>query len=78
MALWEFTNLNKHGNFRTRIIHTEGALNLPGGGLGKMVFVKRFKLPTSNISSNPVFIAGNNEYIVASFSGKILYTAIVL
>ena len=31
----------------------------------------------SIIGSNPVFILGNNEYRVASFSGNILYTAIL-
>ena len=34
MALWEFRNLNKHGNYRKRIIHTEGALSIPGSGFG--------------------------------------------
>ena len=43
MALWEFKNLNKHGNYRTRIIHTEGALSIPGDGFGPSVFVRRFK-----------------------------------
>jgi hypothetical protein len=42
MALWEFTNLNKHGNFRTRIVYSKGALSLPTKGLGNTVFVKRF------------------------------------
>ena len=43
MALWQFTHLNKHGNFRQRIIHTKGALSLPGGGLGPHVMASRFK-----------------------------------
>tara|TARA_R100000541_G_scaffold13046_2_gene21828 strand:+ start:422 stop:862 length:441 start_codon:yes stop_codon:yes gene_type:complete len=43
MALWKFTNLNKHGNYRTRIIHTKGALSIPGSGLGPTVFANRFK-----------------------------------
>lgn len=42
MALWEFTNLNKHGNLRTRIIHTEGGLGV-SRGFGRFVFAKRFK-----------------------------------
>lgn len=43
MALWEFSNLNKHSNYRTRIIHTKGALSIPGKGFGPSIFVKRFK-----------------------------------
>tara|TARA_R110001592_G_scaffold15590_2_gene67678 strand:- start:432 stop:869 length:438 start_codon:yes stop_codon:yes gene_type:complete len=43
MALWEFTNLNKHGNYRTRIIYTKGALSIPGSGFGPSVFANRFK-----------------------------------
>ena len=43
MALWEFKNLNKHGNFRTRIIHTKSALSIPGSGFGPSVIARRFK-----------------------------------
>jgi hypothetical protein len=43
MALWEFRNLNKHGNYRKRIIHTEGALSIPGSGFGPSVMANRFK-----------------------------------
>lgn len=43
MALWKFTNLNKHGNYRSRIIHTKGALGIPGSGLGPTIFANRFK-----------------------------------
>tara|TARA_Y100000114_G_scaffold114540_1_gene108591 strand:+ start:16528 stop:16965 length:438 start_codon:yes stop_codon:yes gene_type:complete len=43
MALWEFRNLNKHGNFRKRIIYTDGALSIPGGAFGPSVMANRFK-----------------------------------
>ena len=43
MALWEFKNLNKHGNYRTRIIHTEGALSIPGDGFGPSIFANRYQ-----------------------------------
>ena len=43
MALWKFSHLNKHGNYRSRIIHTEGALSIPGSGFGPSVFANRFK-----------------------------------
>lgn len=42
MALWEFTHLNKHGNRRTRIVHSEGSLNI-SPKLGKFIIVKRFR-----------------------------------
>lgn len=42
MALWEFTNLNKYGNSRTRIVHTKGGLGV-SKGFGNVVFAKRFK-----------------------------------
>ena len=43
MALWKFTNLNTHGNYRSRIRHTKGALSIPGSGLGPTIFANRFK-----------------------------------
>lgn len=43
MPLWEFKNLNRYGNFRTRIIHTEKSLGLPGGKFGPIVFARRFR-----------------------------------
>ena len=43
MALWEFKNLNKYGNFRTRIIHTKGSLSIPGNAFGPVVFARRFR-----------------------------------
>jgi len=43
MALWEFTHLNKHGNYKTRIIHTKGSLSIPGKAFGPVVMAKRFK-----------------------------------
>jgi hypothetical protein len=43
MPLWEFKNLNKYGNIRTRIIHTDSSqFSFKPKGLGKFVGVKRF------------------------------------
>ena len=39
--LWKFTHLNKHGHFRSRIIHTEVALALKKG-FGPVTFANRF------------------------------------
>lgn len=43
MALFEFTNLNKHGNIRTRIIHRDTpTFGINPKGYGKSIHVKRF------------------------------------
>ena len=61
MALWKFTNLNKHGNYRTRIIHTKGALSIPGSGFGPTIFANRFKYEYKGEVLPPT---------IASISGK--------
>ena len=43
MALLEFTNLNKHGNLRTRIIHSKGAFGFNPKGLGSFTHINLFK-----------------------------------
>jgi hypothetical protein len=68
MALWEFTNLNKHGNYRTRIIHIKGALSIPGSGLGPVVFANRFKYKYTHKIYPPNLITLNSKtYIVPSW-----------
>tara|TARA_R110000796_G_scaffold139711_1_gene255824 strand:+ start:76 stop:540 length:465 start_codon:yes stop_codon:yes gene_type:complete len=43
MALWKFKNLNKYGNIRTRIIHTENSqLTIKPKGLGPFIGASRF------------------------------------
>ena len=65
MALWQFTNLNKHGNHRTRIIHTEGALGIPGSGLGPSVFVNRFKYKyTHPVMSPGLTVLNGKKYLM--------------
>ena len=61
MALFEFTNLNKHGNLTTRIIHTKGALSIPGSGFGPTIFANRFKYEYKGEVLPPT---------IASISGK--------
>ena len=44
MALFKFQNLNKHGNLRTRIVHSPTSqFKYKCEGLGKFVNVQRFK-----------------------------------
>ncbi len=61
MALWKFTNLNKHGNYRTRIIHTKGALSIPGNGLGPSVFANRFKYEYREPVMSPTILKLNGK-----------------
>ncbi len=61
MALWEFKNLNKHGNYRTRIIHTNGALSLPGSGFGSSIFARRFKYKYEHPVMPPTIFKNNGK-----------------
>ena len=65
MALWEFSSLNKHGNYRKRIIHTEGALSIPGDGFGPSVFARRFKYQyTHPVISPGLTILNGKKYLM--------------
>jgi len=61
MALWEFKNLNKHGNYRTRIIHTNGALSIPGSGFGHSIFARRFKYKYEHPVMPPTIFKHNGK-----------------
>ena len=61
MALWEFKNLNKHGNYRTRIIHTNGALSIPGSGFGHSIFARRFKYKYEHPVMPPTIFKNNGK-----------------
>jgi len=77
MALWEFTNLNKHSNFRTRIIHTKGSLSLPTKGLGGVIFANRFKYEYKNPLFPPSLLVLNNQkYIMPGWDPVIMETTL--
>ena len=40
--LWKFTNTNKYGNLRSRIVYAEGALKV-GRGFGSFLAAQRFR-----------------------------------
>ena len=61
MALWEFKNLNKHNNFRTRIIYTKGGLGIPGDGFGPIIFVNRFKYQHHHPVMAPTLLKHNGK-----------------
>jgi hypothetical protein len=59
MALWKFKNLNKYGNIRTRIIHTENSqLTIKPKGLGPFIGASRFhyesRTPYHGLMTSPV------------------------
>jgi len=55
--LWKFTNLNKHGQLRSRVVYSEGALTI-GQGFGPFVAARRFRYqsrsPYFGILTSPV------------------------
>lgn len=66
MPLFEFSNLNKYGNIRTRLIHRETSqFRFNPKGLGKIVGVKRFKYDYTHAYISPSLIEINNKkYLV--------------
>lgn len=61
MALWQFQNLNKYGNFRTRIIHTKGSLGIPGDAFGPVVFTRRFRYEYKHSYMPPFILKMNGK-----------------
>lgn len=61
MALWEFRNLNKYGNYKKRIIHTEGTLSIPGGAFGPVVFARRFRYKYEHPYMPPTILELNGK-----------------
>jgi hypothetical protein len=55
--LWKLTTVNKYGNFRSRIVHSEGALTI-GRGFGPFVGARRFRYesrtPYHGIMTSPI------------------------
>ena len=69
MSLWKFSNYNKHGNVRTRIIHTEGSqLSLNPKGLGKFVMARIFLYEVEESLIPPrLFETEGKKYIVPNW-----------
>ena len=70
MALWKFTNLNKHGNSRTRIIHRPDgtAFGFNPHGLGSFVNVQMFKYEYKHDIWPPTLTVLNGQkYIVPTW-----------
>ena len=78
MALWQFSNKNKYGNWRSRIVYLEGALSHPGGAFGKAVSARRFKYEYNHPVMPPTIFKHNgktylmpNDLIILSDSDEI-------
>jgi hypothetical protein len=66
MPLFEFSNLNKHGNLRTRLIYRKSSqFKFNPKGLGRFVGVKRFKYDYTHAYISPALLnIGDKKYIV--------------
>ena len=63
MALWSFSNLNKYGNLRTRIIYRPDgeAFSINPKGLGPIIFVKRFRYQYEHPYMPPTILELNGK-----------------
>ena len=61
MALFKFQNLNKHGNLRTRIVHsTTSQFSFKPAGYGKFVNVQRFYYEVEHEYLSPALYTDDN------------------
>jgi hypothetical protein len=71
MALWQFTNLNKHGNKRSRIIHREGStFSYTPSKFGDSVVIKRHMYQHTHPSIPPILMVDKegNKRILPSWT----------
>jgi PDZ domain-containing secreted protein len=69
MALWKFSNLNKYGSLRSRILSTQGTEPFTyNKGYGPVVIVKRFKYDYTDPLLPPALIVLKGvKYIVPTW-----------
>ena len=70
MPLWKFSNLNKYGNLRHRIIHTDSSqFSYKPKGLGPFVGVRRFKYTYEHSIMPPSLFVGQDgkKFIVPTW-----------
>ena len=70
MPLFEFSNLNKHGNLRTRLVYRKSSqFKFNPKGLGRFVGVKRFKYDYTHEYISPALLnIGDKKYIVPNWT----------
>ena len=61
MALWEFKNKNKHGNWRSRIVCLDGALSHSGSGFGNCTSARRFRYKYEHPVMAPTILNLNDK-----------------
>ena len=72
MALFKFQNLNKHGNLRTRIIHSPTSqFKYKCEGLGKFVNVQRFKYEYHHSHISPQMQVRKGERFIMPGNQKV-------
>jgi len=66
MALWKFSNLNKYGNLRSRILFVPDGqqFSYKPKGLGPFVGVRRFKYTHEHTYPPTIFQSNGKTYIV--------------
>ena len=70
MALFKFQNLNKHGNLRTRIVHSPTSqFSFKPAGYGKFVNVQRFYYEVEHAYLSPALHTDNkgDKFILPTF-----------
>ena len=61
MALFKFQNLNKHGNLRTRIVHSPTSqFSFKPAGYGKFVNIQRFYYEVEHAYLSPALYTDDN------------------
>ena len=63
MALWKFSNLNKHGNLRSRIIYRPDGqpFSVKPKGLGPVIMVRRFRYKYEHPVMPPTILELNGK-----------------
>jgi len=69
MALWSFSNLNKYGTLRTRIVHIPDGMPLTiGRGFGPLIQASRFKYEYTNLFAPTLYTAlDGQKYIIPTW-----------
>ena len=69
MALWKFTNLNKYGNYRSRIVYRPDgeAFGFNPKGFGSFINVQMFRYEYKGIIPPALATIGGQKYIMPSW-----------
>ena len=69
MALWKFTNLNKYGNYRSRIVYRPDgeAFGFNPKGFGPFINVQMFRYEYKGIIPPDLATIGGQKYIMPSW-----------